>query len=174
MKPRTFEQFVSKYLAESRGMLNESKMMFQNADITISTKVIEKPTRERMDTGAARPQTYLAFGAVMIRFSISDFGTFDVVARGGDLGRAEIDDIPKFTRGAASGGGFKTLVKVKDYSGGLYPKGDGPGARTQKCYFLANKPGLSTIALYEDLSDKYYPAIELETPKGIYGLVDLF
>lgn len=175
MKPETFEQFVAKYLSESRGMLNESKMMFQNADITVSTKVIEKSKFARASNAAE------VGGVVMYRFSVSDLGTFDVIARGGEMdltGTSVIDNEfsprpPKFTRGAGRGSGFKTIVTVTGFSGGIYPNGDGPGPSKQDRYFLASGPGGKTISLHQDNSDRYEPYVQLVTPKRRYDFLDL-
>lgn len=168
---RNFEQFVAKYLKESRGMLNESKQSFQNATITVEKKILEKRGREPMGTG-----TYAVDGKVALRFIIDNLGTFEIVARGGDLGRSTIDsgwqpsDIkPKFISGGASGGGFRKIATVANQTGEFFLGPRGKDVGKNEVFFQSN-----SISFYQDDSDNYYPSVHLKLNNKEFDFGDLF
>jgi hypothetical protein len=178
---RNFEQFVAKYLKESRGMLNESVARsvrtFQKATVTIEKKILEKRGRESMPGMSSGG--YAVDGKVALRFNISDFGTFEIVATGGDLGRSTIDSgwpfrqpshtRPKFISGGASGGGFRKIATVANQTGVFLLGPEGMAVGKNEVFFQSD-----SISFYQDDSDGYYPRVVLSVNNKKYDFGDLF
>jgi len=147
--------------------LNEAKdQYFENATVTIEKKIIEKTKQDRMGR-----DSYDILGKVMFRFTISDLGTFEIIAKGDDRGTSEIDiRSPKFIPGAASGGGFKKIATLENQSGKLYLSAK--RSRNKQVFFQTRD-----ILFYTDESDEYYPGVYLHLGTNkkydFYGLYNL-
>lgn len=147
---RNFEQFVAKYLRESRGMLNEAKdQYFENATVTVEKKILQKAKQDRYKNPS--------YGKVMFRFTISDLGAFEIVAKGDERATSEIDTrSPKFIPGAVSGGGFEKIVTFENQSGKFYLSAK--RSRNKQVFFQTRD-----ILFYTDVSDEYYPTVYLHS-----------
>jgi hypothetical protein len=161
---RNFEQFVAKYLKESRGMLNEAKdQYFENATVTVEKKILQKAKQDRYKNPS--------YGKVMFRFTISDLGAFEIVAKGDERATSEIDTrSPKFTpvgvrisvrprRGGGerlAGGGFEKIATFANQSGKFYLSAK--RSRNKQVFFQTRD-----ILFYTDVSDEYYPTVYLHS-----------